>query len=84
MRITETFSLCYVEVGVRVADVWLLIFKILKFKNEVKTPYTYYGGGYRHIIFFFFFFFFLKKVKMIYQGESYILNRFVSMRELSR
>ena len=33
---------------------------------------------------FFFFFFFLKKVKMMSQGERYILNRSVYMRELSR
>ena len=35
MRITETFSLCYSEVGVGVDDFRVLIFKILKFKNDV-------------------------------------------------
>ena len=34
MRITEKFSLCYVEIGVGVDDFLFFIFKILKFKNE--------------------------------------------------
>ena len=38
MRITETFSLFYVEAGVRIADFWFLIFRILKFKNEKGCP----------------------------------------------
>ena len=51
-----------------------------------KVGESAYGGlnrGYRHINFFFFFFF-LKKVKMIYQGERYISNRSIYVRELNQ
>ncbi len=50
----------------------------LKMKKG-KTPYTT-----AEVTDTSFFFFFLKKVKMIYQGESCILNLSVYMRELSR
>ena len=41
MRITETFGLCYFEVGVQVADFWFSKFEVQKWKRMwVKTPYN--------------------------------------------